>query len=56
MATLPEEMSFVRLERGGVLVGLIALDVQLRAAANEVQAMGKFSIKTRPTARIPEQI
>lgn len=56
MVTLPDEMSFVRLERGGVLVGLIALDVQLRAAANEVQTMGKVSTKTRPTARIPEQI
>ena len=56
MATLPEEMSFVRLGRGGVLVGLIALDVQLRAASNEVQIMGKFSTKTRLTARIPKQI
>lgn len=48
MATLPDEMSFVRLERGGVLVGLIALDVQLRAAANEVQTMGKVSTKNAP--------
>lgn len=43
MAMLPDEMSFVRLERGGVLVGLVALDVQLRAAANEMQTMGQVS-------------
>lgn len=40
---LPDTLSFVRLERHGVLVGLIALDVQLRAAANEMQTMGRVS-------------
>ncbi|MFT5630690.1 MAG: flagellar motor switch protein FliM [Gammaproteobacteria bacterium] len=45
VAMLPDEMSFVRLERAGVLVGLVALDVQLRAAANEIQTMGQVSTK-----------
>ncbi|MFT6453128.1 MAG: hypothetical protein ACJAY6_000001, partial [Yoonia sp.] len=40
---LPDTLSFVRLERRGVLVGLIALDMQLRAAANEMQTMGRVS-------------
>lgn len=43
VALLPDEMSFVRLERGGGLIGLVALDVQLRAAANEMQTMGRVS-------------
>lgn len=43
VAGMTADMSFVRLERAGDLVGFIALDVQLRAATIEMQTMGAVS-------------
>jgi len=43
VANLPAQTSFLRLERAGVLVGLFGLDMQLRAAAIEMQTMGRVA-------------
>ena len=45
---LAADMSYVRLERGGVLSGMVAMDVQLRAATIEMQTIGHVSKKNAP--------
>ncbi|PUB18892.1 FliM/FliN family flagellar motor switch protein [Yoonia sediminilitoris] len=42
LEVLDDNLMLVGLERGGELVGLMALDMQLRAAILEMQAMGKL--------------
>ena len=45
---LPDGLSYFRLERAGALVGLMGIDVQLRAATIEMQTMGRIAEQIAP--------